>query len=129
MSAASPLATALEEAGRTIAEATHRYLDPHRAPGPATACAETWQLIHLLGALGELATALAPQVGAYPRRHLLHAHDGADPTRHLAHACRDLTTLRRALDEARHAAQNVYTALSHLNTLASLDDRGTGPGC
>lgn len=76
---------------------------------------ETWRLIHLLGALSELATALVPQVGSYPQRSALHTDDGGEPGQHVAHACRGLTELRHALDDAQRAAREVYTALSHLS--------------
>lgn len=127
--AASPLATALDDARRGVAQAARRPPDSQQVRGPATACAETWQLIHLLGSLGDLATTLAPEIGAYPRHYLLHADDGVDPARHLAHACRDLATLRRALGDAENAARDVYAALSHLTTLAGPGDSGLGwPG-
>ena len=114
-SAASTLAAALEKAARATDQAARHYLDPRQAPDPATVCAETWQLIHLLGAVSQLATTLAPHVGTYPQHYVLHTDDSGQPTQHAARACRELTALRHAVDTAERAAREVYTHLSHLN--------------
>ncbi|MBP2478501.1 hypothetical protein JOF53_007373 [Crossiella equi] len=90
-------------------------------------CAETWQLLHLLGALGDLTTTLAPHVGSFPQRYQLRTGDDTDPAQHIAHACRDLAALRHALDDGQRAAREIYTALSRLNAMLPLDGRSPQP--
>ncbi|GAA3820712.1 MULTISPECIES: hypothetical protein [Actinomycetes] len=110
------LAVALTRVTEAVQHAVGRVTAGH-GPGPAGLREETWQLIYLLGALGDLAAALAPQVGGYPERYRLRADDDVDPAEHVARTCRELAALRHALDEAEGAAREVYTAVSHLHTV------------
>jgi len=128
-SPASTITAVLNTATRGVDQAVRERVRSDQPPVPETVCAETWQLIHLLGALGELTTALAPQVGNYPQRYVLRTDDDIDPAQQIAHACRELTALRHALDDGRRAAREIYTALSHLNATPPPDRRGLGsPG-
>jgi hypothetical protein len=115
-STASTLTTALDTATRVVDQAVRERVESDQPPRPEVVCAETWLLVHLLGALGELAATLAPQVGSYPQRCVLHTDDDTDPSQQVAHACRELAALRHAFDDGKHAAREIYTALSHLNT-------------
>jgi hypothetical protein len=118
------LAAVLEQAALAVHHASFEYADKSCAPDLSSARADSWRLIHLLGALSDLSTALAAYTGDCPQRNELHSDDHVEPARHLAHACRGWTDLRHALDDAQHACREAYTALSHLNA-GSLP--GTGP--
>jgi hypothetical protein len=99
-STASTLTAVLDTTIRSVEQTVRERVDADLPPRPETVCAETWQLVHLLGALSELAATAAPQVGSYPQRYPLHVDDGSDPDRLVAHACRELAALRHALDES-----------------------------
>ncbi|EHR48444.1 hypothetical protein SacmaDRAFT_0128 [Saccharomonospora marina XMU15] len=118
------LAAALTRVTEAVQHAVDHRVTAGRGPDPAGLREETWQLIHLLGALGDLAAALAPQVGGYPERYRLHADDDVDPAEHVARTCRELAALRHALGEAEGAAREVYTAVSHLHAVPE-DTTGT----
>ena len=109
------LGTTLEQATLAAHHAAFEYADPSCAPDLATARAESWRLIHLLGALSDLSTALAAYTGDCPHRHELRSDDHVEPAQHLAHASRGWAGLRHALDDAQRACREAYTALSHVN--------------
>jgi hypothetical protein len=115
--AARIVADALQAATQAVNQSIGRRAVSGHAPSPAVLREETWQLIHLFGALGELAAVLAPQVGGYAEHYRLHADDHADAADHIARACRQIAALRQALDRAERAAREVYTAVSHLHTV------------
>ena len=122
----SILVAVLREATRATERSVRDYLDLRRTPDTVVTSGESWQLVHLLGALGEFATALAIRLGDYSQRHALPVDDRGAPVQHIAHACRGLAELRRALEDAQRAARQVYTALSHLEA-RRLPDRVAGP--
>lgn len=105
----------LEQATLAAQHAAFEYADPCCAPDLATARAESWRLIHLLGALSDLATALAAHTGDCPQRNELRSDNHVEPAQHLAHASRGWAGLRHALDDAQRACREAYTALSHVN--------------
>ncbi len=115
-STASTLTTALDTATRVVDPAVRERVESDQPPRPEIVCAETWQLIHLLDPLGELAATLAPQVGSYSQRCVLDTDDDTDPTQQVAHACRELAALRHALNDGNHVVREIYTTLNHLNT-------------
>lgn len=121
----STLAAVLGKATRATERSVRDYLDLRQTPSTVVVGGESWRLIHLLGALGEFATALAIRLGEYPQHHVLHADDGGAPAQHIARACRGLAELRRALDDAQRAARQVYTALSHLEVRRQVDRDGS----
>ncbi|RJQ85494.1 hypothetical protein [Amycolatopsis panacis] len=125
-STASTITAALDKATRAVYQAVRERGESDRPPLPGAVRAGTWQLIHLLGALGELAATLAPHVGSYPQRYRLHTDDDTNPAQHVAHACRELAALRHALEKGQRAAREIHTALSHLNTLPPPDHRESG---
>jgi hypothetical protein len=114
--AGAGLGAVLEQTALATHRAASEYADSSRAPDLPTARADAWRLIHLLGDLSDLSTALAAYTGDCPQRSELHSDDHAEPARHLAHACRSWADLRHALDTAQHACREAYAALSHLNT-------------
>ncbi|WP_112263906.1 hypothetical protein [Lentzea terrae] len=111
------LGAVLEQATLAAHHAAFEYADQSCAPELATARAESWRLIHLLGALSDLATALAAYTGDCPQRHELRSDDDVEPSRHLAHASRGWAGLRHALEDAQRACREAYTALSHVQLL------------
>ncbi|RAS67204.1 hypothetical protein C8D87_103543 [Lentzea atacamensis] len=113
------LAAVLEQATLATHHAAFEYADRCCAPDLATARADSWRLIHLLGALSDLTTALAAYTGDCPQRHELRSDDNVEPAQHLAHACRGWADVRHALDNAQNACREAYTSLSHLNAQPS----------
>jgi hypothetical protein len=109
------LATVLEQATLATHHAAFEYADRGCAPELARARADSWRLIHLLGALSDLTTALAAYTGDCPQRHELRSDDHVEPAQHLAHACRGWADLRHALDTAQTACREAHASLSHLN--------------
>ncbi|GAB2864304.1 hypothetical protein [Lentzea nigeriaca] len=109
------LVAVLEQATLAAHHAAFEYADPCGAPDLATARADSWRLIHLLGALSDLTTALAAYTGECPQRHELHSDDPVEPAQHLAHACRGWADLRHALDSAQQSCREAYASLSHLD--------------
>ncbi|GLZ27890.1 hypothetical protein Lesp02_00800 [Lentzea sp. NBRC 105346] len=71
------------------------YADGCRAPDLATARADSWRLIHPLGAISDFTAAPAACTGDRPQRHEPHSDDHAEP--------------------AQRACREAGTALSHLN--------------
>jgi hypothetical protein len=125
---AGSLAAVLAEAVRAVERSSRAHLDPRLTPSPAVLTGESWQLVHLLGALGEHATALATRVGGSAAHYAVPADDGGTPAQHVARACRGLAELRKALDDAQRAAREVYAALSHLDVRGPGQDANrTGP--
>lgn len=122
---AGVLATALADATRAAERSIRAHLDPERTPEPVVMSRESWQMIHLFGALGDLAAALASRIGASPHRYSVLADDGA-PADQIARACRGLAELRHALEDAQRAARDVYAALSHLEVHRGADPSGPG---
>ncbi|MGW4215043.1 hypothetical protein ACWEIJ_44205 [Lentzea sp. NPDC004789] len=122
------LGAVLEQAALATHHAAFEYADRSCAPDLPTARADAWRLIHLLGALSDLSTALAAHAGDCPQRSELHSDDHVEPAQHLAHACRGWADLRHALDTAQHACREAYTALSHLNAGSLPDTAPTRPG-
>lgn len=121
--AASALTETLNTTTRAVDQAVRERAKSDKPPRPDTVCAETWQLLHLLGALGDLTTTLAPHIGSYPRHYQLRTDNDTAPAQHIAHACRELAALRHALDGGQRAAREIYTALSHLNATLPTDSR------
>lgn len=110
---AGVLATALADATRAADRSLRAHLDPDRTPDPVVVSRESWQMIHLLGTLGDHTAALAARIGACPQRYSVRVDDGA-PADQVARACRGLAELRQALDDAQRAAREVYSSFSHL---------------
>jgi hypothetical protein len=104
----------LEQATRAVHAAALEYADKSCAPGLPAARADSWRLIHLLGALSDLTTALGAYTGDCPQRSPLRSDDHLEPARHVAQACRGWADLRHALDNAQHACREAHTSLSHL---------------
>lgn len=114
----------LEQATFAAHHAAFQYANRTCAPDLATARAESWRMIHLLGALSDLTAALAAYTGDCPQRHELRSDDHVAPAQHLAHASRGWTDVRHALDDAQRACREAYTALSHVN-VEPLPDSGS----
>ncbi|GGU23379.1 hypothetical protein [Lentzea flava] len=110
------LGAVLEQTTLAAHHAAFEYADRRCAPDLATARADTWRLVHLLGALSDLSTGLAAYTGDCLHGHGLRSDDHVDPSQHLAHACRGWADLRHALDDAQQACREAYTSLSHLST-------------
>jgi hypothetical protein len=107
---AATLATMTRDVRRAV-----RAADPVRVPGLVPLRDTGWQLTLLTGELTDLVALLAEHTG----HHIEHAEhirqaDGRPVTNELPRACRDLATLRRALDTAHTAARDYYTTISHL---------------
>ncbi|MEV6904822.1 hypothetical protein [Amycolatopsis sp. NPDC051372] len=112
------IAIALATTARDLRRAV-RAADPAKTPGLAQLCDAGWQLTQLTGELTDLVTLLAEHTGHHTQRpEQLRRVDGAPGTAHLASACRELATLRRALDTAHIAARDYYTKISQLNPAA-----------
>ncbi|WIX75540.1 hypothetical protein QRX50_28980 [Amycolatopsis carbonis] len=93
-----------------------RAADPAKTPGLAQLRDAGWQLTQLTGELTDLVTLLAEHTGHHTQRpEQVRQADSAPDTAHLASACRELATLRRALDTAHSAAHDYYTEISQLN--------------
>ncbi|QRP42818.1 hypothetical protein [Amycolatopsis sp. FDAARGOS 1241] len=110
------IATALATTARTLRRAVHAT-DPAVPPGPDQLRETGWQLIQLTGELTDLVTVLAEHTGQHtqhPHR-IIRAGGDTPATASLARACRELATLRQALDTAHTAARDYYTAISHLS--------------
>jgi hypothetical protein len=120
------LSAVLEQATLATHHAAFEYAEPCCAPDLATARADSWRLIHLLGALSDLTTALAAHTGCCPEGTELYSDDDVEPVRHLAHASRGWADLRHALDNAQQACREAYTSLRHLNA-RPLPGNDTGP--
>ncbi|MEU4674052.1 hypothetical protein AB0F91_40355 [Amycolatopsis sp. NPDC023774] len=111
VSIAATLATTARDLRRAV-----RAADPAKTPGLVQLRDAGWQLTQLTGELTDLVTLLAEHAGHHTRRpEQLRQADGAAGTAHLASACRELATLRRALDSAHTAARGYYTEISQLN--------------
>ncbi|MGW4490190.1 hypothetical protein ACWEOE_41070 [Amycolatopsis sp. NPDC004368] len=114
------IATTLATTARDLRRAV-RAADPTRTPGLAQLRDVGWQLIQLTGELTDLVTLVAEHTGHHTQRpEQLRQVDGAAGTAHLASACRELATLRQALDTAHIAARDYYTEISHVNPTGPL---------
>lgn len=109
------MATTLSAAVRGIRRVV-RAADPAQPATLALLRDTGWQLTQLTGELTDLAALLAEHTS----RHLEHAEqvrhaDGEPGIPHLTRACRDLASLRQALDTAHTAAREYYTEISQLS--------------
>ncbi|MEV4604724.1 hypothetical protein AB0K15_46160 [Amycolatopsis sp. NPDC049253] len=112
------IATTLATTARDLRRAV-RAADPATTSSLAQLRNAGWQLAQLTGELTDLVTLLAEHTAHHTQRpEQLRRVDGAPGTAHLASACRELTTLRRALDTAHIAARDYYTEISQLNPAA-----------
>jgi hypothetical protein len=121
------IATTLAATAPDIRRAV-RVVDPHQVTGLAQLRDTGWQLTQLTGELADLITLLAEHTGHHTEHaeQVRHA-DGEPAIEHLARACRELATLRHALDTAHTAARDYYTAISHLGPTRSPDPPRRSP--
>ncbi|MFI5614079.1 hypothetical protein [Amycolatopsis sp. NPDC051903] len=112
------IATTLAATARGLRRAV-RAADPAQPPGLTQLRDAGWQLTQLTGELTDLVALLAEHTGRHTLRpEQFRRLDGAPATAHLASACRELATLRHALDTAHTAARDYYTEISQLTTAA-----------
>ncbi|WP_037362320.1 hypothetical protein [Amycolatopsis orientalis] len=112
---APDLARTLAGAARSVRREI-RAPDLTRPPEVADLRETGWQLAQLVADLSELTALLAEHTGAHTRHpDRIRRADGSPAARELAAACRDLTALRRAFDNAHAAARDYYANLTHLN--------------
>ncbi|MEW2505932.1 hypothetical protein AB0878_36265 [Amycolatopsis sp. NPDC047767] len=112
------ITTTLATTARDLRRAV-RAADLAQTPGPGQLRDAGWQLTQLTGELTDLVTLLTEYTGHHIQRpEQLRQVDGAPATAPLASACRELATLRHALDTAHTAARAYYTELSQLTTAA-----------
>ena len=121
------IATTLATTARDIRRAI-RTTDLAQAPGLAQLRDTGWQLTQLTGELADLVALLAEHTG----HHTQHAEqvrqaDGKPATEHLARACRELATLRHALDTGHTAARDYYSAISQLSPTHAPDPPRRSP--